>query len=345
MRLRDFGWDPFFETAFEPFRAAGFAPGRVASESREIYEVWTAGGALRAELAGRLRYRAESREDLPAVGDWVAVQAFPDDALAVVHAVLPRKSRLVRKAAGPRAEPQVVGANVDPVFLVTALDRDFNLRRLERYLAVVLDGGCRPVVVLSKADLAGEVEARVGQVGATAPGAPVHAVSALTGQGLDQLARYLAPGRTVALLGSSGVGKSTLVNRLAGEDLQAVAAIRADGRGRHTTTRRQLLRLPGGALVLDTPGLKELGLWDAEEGLGEVFDAIEELGAGCRFRDCGHRGEPGCAVRGAVEDGRLDPAQLANYHKLQREEVYLADLREGGAAVAEKRRWKRMMKG
>lgn len=346
MQLQDFGWQPCFESVFQAHEAPGFLPGRVITESREQYRLATAAGELEAELAGRLRYLAESREELPAVGDWVVAQAFPGEGTAVVHAVLPRESRLARRAAGERTEVQIVGANIDTVFLVTSLNQDFNPRRLERYLAAARDGGCRPVVVLSKADLHADPGPFLERVAAVAGGAPALAVSALTGAGLEALAPYLEPGRTVALLGSSGVGKSTLVNRLAGEDLQAVREIRAgDGRGRHATTRRQLFPLPGGALLLDTPGMRELGLWSDGEGVAEAFEEIEELAASCRFRDCRHRGEPGCAVLRAVEEGDLDAARLASYEKLAREEEHLRLRREVGAAQAEKRRWKAMMAG
>lgn len=339
------GWNRYFADAFEPFASRGLAPGRVAAESRELYRLLTPAGEVLAEPTGALRYHAESREDLPAVGDWVAFQAFPEEGRGIVHALLPRRTRLARRAAGRRTEVQVVAANVDTVWIVTSLNRDLNPRRLERHLAVARDGGARPVVVLSKADLADDRRAAEGRLGGLVGGAPVHAVSAVSGLGLEALEPYLGRGQTVALLGSSGVGKSTLVNALAGAAVQAVREIRAsDDRGRHATTARQLLPLPGGALLLDTPGLRELGTWDAEEALGETFAEIEDLGRDCRFRDCRHEGEPGCAVAEAVARGELDPGRLASYHKLLREETFLADRREKGASYAEKRRWKALSK-
>ncbi len=350
MSLQNLGWTAFFEQAFESFAARGLAAGRVATESREIYRLLTADGELAAELLGALRYRAHRhrtgcRADLPVVGDWVAFQAFGGNT-GIVHAVLPRSTSIARRAAGTSGELQVLAANVDTVLVVSSLNQDLNPRRLERYLALVRQSCARPVVVLSKADLAAASAPLVRSVEAVAAGAPVLTVSALQGTGIDALAGYLRPGETVALLGSSGVGKSTLVNALLGRDRQVVAEIRAgDDRGRHATTCRELIPLPGGGLLLDTPGLRELGLahseaMGAEEALAEVFDDIEALAAGCRFRDCRHQGEPGCAVEAAVAGGRLDAARKAGYDKLRREESFLADRAVGGAAYAEKKRWK-----
>jgi len=335
--LPELGWTPFFEALFMEHAAEGLMAGRVTFASRERYRALTWSGDLDAEPAGRLRHLAGAREELPAVGDWVALSP-PQGGPAIVQAVLPRRSVLARKDAGRGSQREVVAANVDTVFLVTSLDRDLNPRRLERGLALVWDGGASPVILLTKADLVSpeEAEAGLALVERLSPAVPVHAVSALGGDGLDQLADYLRPGRTVALLGSSGVGKSTLLNRLAGHELEATGGVRAsDGRGRHTTTHRHLVRLPAGGLLVDTPGVRELGL-TGEEDLGKVFADVADLAKTCRFRDCRHEREPGCVVRAAIPPDRLE-----SWRKLQREERYAAQRREHTAAYVEKRRWKR----
>jgi ribosome biogenesis GTPase len=329
--LAALGWDARRAAAFAPYRAAGLEPGRVALEHTHLYRVITAGGEALARVSGRFRHEAESRSDFPAVGDWVALEP-PRHADArgrgrtrcTIQAVLPRSSRFVRKTAGSRTEEQVVAANVDVVFLVAGLDGDFNLRRLERCLVLAWESGSEPILLLNKADLAGDLGARIADVQRIAPAVPVVATSARTGTGFEALAAHLQPGRTVALLGSSGVGKSSIVNRLAGRDLLQTRDVRAsDSRGRHTTSARQLVVLPSGALVIDTPGMRELQLWDVDEGVGravgDVFDDIEALAPACRFRDCRHRAEPGCAVRRAVADGRLPRERLDSYLKLQNE--------------------------
>jgi ribosome biogenesis GTPase / thiamine phosphate phosphatase len=259
----------------------------------------------------------------------------------LIHAVLPRRTKFSRKAAGAETEEQVVAANIDVVFVVSALAGDLNARRLERYLALGWESGAEPAVVLTKADLCDDVAAALAEVEAIAIGVAVHAVSNVTGNGLDELSTYFAPGRTIAVLGSSGVGKSTLINRLAGRDLQAVAEVRADGRGRHTTTRRELVPLPGGGLVLDTPGMRELALWDASGGVEGVFEDVGVLAARCRFPDCAHETEPGCAVRAALEDGSLDAERLAGYRKLEGELRHLELKIDKRARSEERKKWRR----
>jgi len=335
--LAGLGWGPFFAEAFASYAADGLVPGRVTIQHRGAYVVHTEAGELPAEVTGRLRHEAARAADLPAVGDWVVDR--PGDPL-LIHAVLPRRTKFSRKAAGAETEEQVVAANVDVVFLVSALAGDLNARRLERYLALGWESGAEPAVVLTKADLCEDVTAALAEVEAIAVGVPVHAVSNLTGEGLDELGPYFADGRTIAVLGSSGVGKSTLVNRLAGSDLQAVAEVRADGRGRHTTTRRELVSLPGGGLVLDTPGMRELALWDASGGVEGVFEDVGVLAARCRFPDCAHETEPGCAVRAALEDGSLDAERLAGYRKLEGELRHL-ELKTDKRARAEERKKRR----
>jgi ribosome biogenesis GTPase len=320
--LDSIGWTPALEDQFAPHAADGLEPARVAVEHRGAYVLYTARGEAQAELAGRLRHAAE-RGELPAVGDWVAVT--PTDP-AIVQAVLPRKTKFSRLAASDHGGTveQVVAANVDVVFLVAGLDGDLNARRLERYLALGWESGAEPVVVLTKADLCTDVEAAVLEVELTAIGVPVHVVSNLTGEGIEELAPYFAAGRTVAALGSSGVGKSSLVNRLAGEELMATGDLRADGRGRHTSSNRQLLRLPGGGLYLDTPGMRELRLWESEEGLAQTFDDVAAAAGRCRFADCSHDREPDCGVRTALADGTLAHERYESWRKLQGELRHLA---------------------
>jgi ribosome biogenesis GTPase len=319
--LDAYGWDPVFAERFVPFAEQGLLPARVIIEYQNIYRVVTEDGELLATVAGRLRHRTPGRVEYPGVGDWVAIRLDPDSDRATIHGVLERKSRFVRKIAGSVVAQQVVAANVDVVLLVTSLDADFNPRRLERYLILTHESGARPVIVLSKTDLSDDLEEHVRiarSVGG--PDVPIHAVCAPRDEGYDALRGYLEPGRTVALLGSSGVGKSTIVNRLAGEELQRTQEVRAaDGRGRHTTTHRQLLLLAGGGLLMDTPGMRELQLWDVDQGVEETFSDLEELGTACRFPDCEHDREPDCAVREAVTEGRLPTERLMSYHKLRRE--------------------------
>jgi ribosome biogenesis GTPase / thiamine phosphate phosphatase len=337
--LTALGWSPSRAEEFIPHAAAGCVPARVAAQHRGGYVVYAESGERPAEVAGQLRHAALGPADLPAVGDWVAVRDAPGADAGTILAVLPRRTVFSRKAAGEAVE-QVVAANVDVVFLVSALGPDLNVRRLERYLAAGWDSGAEPVVVLNKSDLADDLPGATAAVEAVAFGVPVHVVSAADGTGLDGLARHLEGNRTGALLGSSGVGKSSLVNRLVGSERQDVAGLRDDGRGRHTTTYRELIPLPGGGLVLDTPGMRELGLWEAGDGVDQTFADVAELAARCRFADCAHGGEPGCAVLAAVEDGRLPAERLESYRKLLREVRHL-ELKADPRARAEERKRRR----
>jgi ribosome biogenesis GTPase len=340
--LDAYGWDPVFAERFVPFAEQGLRPARVVVQYQQIYRVVTEDGELLATVAGRLRHRTHGRVDYPGVGDWVAIRLDPDSDRATVHGVLERKSRFVRKIAGSVVAQQVVAANVDVVLLVTSLDADFNPRRLERYLVLAHESGARPVIVLSKTDLSDDLDEHVRiarSVGG--PDVPIHTVCAPRDEGYETLRRYLEPGRTVALLGSSGVGKSTIVNRLAGEELQRTQEVRTtDGRGRHTTTHRQLILLADGGLLMDTPGMRELQLWDVDEGVEETFSDVENLGAACRFPDCEHDREPGCAVLAAVAEGRLPTERLASYHKLRRELRALSARQDHQNRLFEKRRVK-----
>ena len=338
--LQDLGWTDSHTTEFEPHAAGGLLPARVAAQHRGAYVLLSELGELRAdEASGRLEHEADA-DGMPAVGDWVAIAARPDEGAATIHAVLPRRTKFSRKVAGLASEEQVLAANVDAVFLVMSLNEDFNVRRLERYITMAWESGAQPVIVLTKTDLCPDWELRVLEVEAIAFGVPVHAVSSISGEGLELVREHVTPGRTIALLGSSGVGKSTLVNTFAGEELLATQEIREDdGEGRHTTTHRQLVLLPDGGLVLDTPGMRELQLWESSDGIAETFSDVEELAAQCRFSDCAHRTEPGCAVQAAIEDGSLQFERWASYKKLQRELAHLERRLDKRLQAEERKRW------
>jgi ribosome biogenesis GTPase / thiamine phosphate phosphatase len=317
--LSALGFGPFFEKQLRPSDGSA-VPARVAAEHRQGYEVWSQAGSGRAQLAGRLRLELENAPSPPGVGDWVLVDAAPGpDRTAVIERVLERRSAFTRGAAGREARAQVVAANVDLVFAVCGLDADFNVRRIERYLARIWASGAEPAVILNKADVCADAAARLAEVQSRAVGAAVYATSALHSRGIDAVRGCIREGTTVALVGSSGAGKSTLVNALLGESRMRTGQVRAsDGRGRHVTTHRQLVLLPGGGLLLDTPGMRELELVD-EGGLDAVFGDIAALAARCRYRDCRHRAEPGCAVKEAAESGALDADRLDHFLKLERE--------------------------
>jgi len=348
MDLHKLGWMPFFQATFSELDMEGIIPARVVQHHRERYVVASESGELDARVSGRLRHEAESRADFPAVGDWVAIIPSPGQGSAVIHRVLPRRGSFSRKAVsagGPQYGPgktdqQVLAANIDTVFLVSGLDGDFNLRRIERYVAVAWDSGGTPVIILNKADLRDDIDEIVERVGEVAIGIDIYAVSARDGEGLDIFDNYLTEGRTAVFLGSSGVGKSTIINRLIGEDVLNTNEVRADdSRGRHTTTHRELIVLPRGGLVIDTPGMREIQMWDDEEGLSRTFEDIEEMARQCRFNDCRHNEEPGCAVRQALEDGRLEPGRYGSYVKMQKEMKHLALRKDVAAQRRQHREW------
>jgi ribosome biogenesis GTPase len=339
MRLPELGWDETFARHFaEHVARPDLQPARVAIEFNHNYRVYVDDGELDATAAGRLKHRAESRAALPAVGDWVAVRKRPDEDRGAIVAVLPRRSWFSRKMAGQVTDEQVVAANVDVIFIVMGLDADFSLRRLERYLLLARESGAAPVIILTKPDLAADVTSQVVEVRTTAGDVPVHVVSPKHNEGVGQVAGYLTTGRTGALLGSSGVGKSTIINRLVGEDVRKTREVReSDSRGRHTTTHRELVKLPSGGLIIDTPGMRELQLWDVNEAVRETFDDVEALGLTCHFTDCRHRDEPRCAVKAAVEEGRLAADRLESYLKLQEELLFLAKQQDERALLERKR--------
>jgi ribosome biogenesis GTPase / thiamine phosphate phosphatase len=335
-RLAGLGWTAELEEDMETYAAAGLFPGRVVAEHRAGYVVRDGEADLLCRARGKLHDGAAVGGLLPAVGDWVAVQPLGPER-GVVEAVLTRRTAISRQEAFKGSGEQVLAANVDVVLLVMGLDNDYNIRRLERYLTTAWDSGASPALVLTKLDLCRDPTIVV-EAESVAMGVPVVAVSNVTGEGLDTLEGMLPAAETVVLIGSSGVGKSTLINRLIGDERLATNGLRADGRGRHTTRHRELFELPGGALLIDTPGLRELQLWQGD--VDEAFADVVELAAECRFSDCGHETEPGCAVRSAIATGRLDAERLKAYRKLQRELASIAGRRDRRLWAENKRRWR-----
>ena len=339
--LNSLGWSLTWKHAFLEANEANGAPARVVREHRGVYALVSEAGGTLAEVSGRFRHRAQMPRDFPAVGDWVVAEQPAPSSHAVIHSVLPRRSAFVRWSAGAKSEDQVVAANVDTVFLVSGLDHDFNLRRIERYLTLAYESGAAPVIILNKADVHDDPDRARQQVEAVARGVPILLVSATAGLGLGALREALAPGKTGALLGSSGVGKSTLVNALLGHEALRTAAVREDdSRGRHTTTHRELISLPGGSVLIDTPGMRELQLVGDDASLARSFDEIVELAGQCRFKDCFHTEEPGCAVQAALADGRLDMERYESYLR-QRKEIRHHQIEQDiHLQNEEKRRWK-----
>jgi ribosome biogenesis GTPase len=338
--LSSYGWSDSLQQQFHDYAARGLVPARVIVQQRGLYVLATPSGEATAQLSGRFAHDAAAG-DYPVAGDWVAVAPRPAEGSATIHHLLPRRTAFTRKAVA-RGGGQTVAANVDVALLAASLNHDLNARRIERYLALAWESGASPAVVLTKADLCTDRSARKAEIEAVALGVPVHVVSAVTGEGLDGLREVLAPGQTAVVLGSSGVGKSSLVNALAGKPVMATQAIREhDARGRHTTTHRELILLPGGRLVLDTPGMRELGVWEADAGVGTTFADIEALTAGCRFRDCSHQAEPGCAVQDALASGRLDAGRWRNYAKLRRELAHIERKDDPRARSEQRKLWSR----
>jgi ribosome biogenesis GTPase len=330
--------------ALQPYADRGLILGRVSVVYRDQYRLYTEWGELKAAAIGALLYRAEDGSQLPATGDWVAAQrTAPDEAM--IHAVLPRRTRFSRRAAGEREQEQMIAANIDLALIVCGLDHDFNLRRIERYLTLARESGADAAVVLNKTDLCASLQARLEEVRRIACGAPVVSICARSAEGIEAIFDLVGRGRTVALLGSSGAGKSTLVNQLLGEQRQRVQEVReSDSRGRHTTTHRELIPLPNGGALIDTPGMRELQLWAGPDSLDSAFADIAELASGCRYRDCAHTVENGCAVQDAIRSGQLDPQRWGSYQKLGAEIAWQERKTSVQAAQAEKQRWKKIHK-
>lgn len=320
MNIKDYGWNEFFENEWKEYSTEGWFPGRIIADYGQMIRVVTEDGELQVS-----RPLAKHEEPMQmAVGDWLALQYLHDTNTTHVKGVLPRKTKFSRAAAGIELKEQIVAANVDIVFLIQSLNKDFNMRRLERYMITAWESGAMPVIVLNKADCCNDVSDKLSIVYSTIPGVEVNAISCLTGEGISEIRKYLSYGKTIALMGSSGVGKSTLLNCLAGRELLKIGEVREDDdKGRHTTTHRELFLMPEGGLILDTPGMRSLSLWEADTGMEAMFGDIEELVTKCRFFDCKHKSEPGCAIREALNNGSLEMKRWESWSKLQREMVNL----------------------
>ncbi|MFO0944616.1 MAG: ribosome small subunit-dependent GTPase A [Planctomycetota bacterium] len=341
--LERLGWNDGWDSAFREHGGGSGVPARICAEHRGQYEYLSEIGEGTAQVAGRLRHQAVERADYPAVGDWVCLETEPGSDRGVIHALLPRRNKLSRKVAGREVEEQIVAANVDVVFLLSSMNGDLNGRRLERFASAVAAIDCQVVVCLSKCDLREDFVSIVDDMRLLFPSFPVLALSAYSGQGLDALIPWLGKGQTVAMLGSSGVGKSTLLNRLLGHERQLTASVReADDRGRHTTTHREMIPLPQGAWLIDNPGIRELQLWDDGADVEATFEDIRQLAAQCRFTDCSHQQEPGCAVREAIESGELEHKRWENFEKMQREVAFMATRHDVHAQREQRKKWKKI---
>lgn len=343
MDLHQYGWNNEWQNKFSTIKQPGWVPGRILSQSVDLYQIMTASSEMNGKISGKWLHESVSAIDFPVTGDWVALQPSTNSN-AVIHSLCQRSNSLMRKQ-NTRQEAQLLGANIDYAFIMTALDHDFNPRRLERYLVIAWENGIQPVILLNKADLCDQSETRLHEAEAVAIGAPIHMISAKQMTGLESVRSYCQTGKTVILIGSSGVGKSTLTNALLGKSIQSTQSIREDdSHGRHTTTRKSLFLLPGGGLLLDTPGLREIQLWGDSTGLSSTFADIETLSQDCRFQNCQHDTEPGCAVKDAIEKGKLSQERLDSYHKLQKELQYQASRENYWELEARRKKWKTISK-
>ncbi|MCE5224152.1 ribosome small subunit-dependent GTPase A [bacterium] len=343
MDLHQYGWNNEWQNKFSIITQPGWIPGRILSQSVDLYQIITEFGEMNGKISGRWRYESLSSTDYPVTGDWVALQPS-SGSNAVIHSLCQRANSLMRKQ-NTKQEAQLLGANIDFAFIVTSLDHDFNPRRLERYLVIAWENNIQPVILLNKADLCGEAEDRLREAEAVAIGAPIHMISAKQLTGLESVRSYCQTGNTIILIGSSGVGKSTLTNALLGKSIQPTQSIREDdSHGRHTTTRKSLFLLPEGGLLLDTPGLREIQLWGDTAGLSSTFADIESLSQDCRFQNCQHESEPGCAVKDAIEKGKLPQERLDSYHKLQKELQYQSSRENYWELEARRKKWKMISK-
>lgn len=343
MKLKNLGWDDFFENHFSKYQTQGYTPLRIIRENCSQYLAIGEAGEFTCSVTGKFQNQAQSKGDFPAVGDWVVAKIYPKESKAKIHQILPRKSAFIRKVAGTTTQEQVVASNIDIVFIVCGLDLNYNVRRIERYLTLAWESGAQPIILLNKADLCEKANQRKDEVESIAIGVPIYTISALQNNGLDIINSYVKKGQTAAFLGSSGVGKSTIINALLGtQKLQVKEVSKLGSRGRHTTTFRELVFLPNQGMLIDTPGMRELQVWGDEEGLKQVFDEIEKLGKNCKFRDCEHQNEPHCAVKKALKTGTLHPDRYTSYKKLKNEFTYLENRKTMKPQVLEKTRWKKI---
>lgn len=345
MELKKLGFNAFVEKHFEQNKKRNLSIGRICAEYKESYKLFSELGELSAIISGKFRNNCKTKENFPAVGDWVLFELFDKESKAVIQKILPRKSKFSRKVAGKETQEQIIASNVDFAFIVCALNYDFNLRRIERYLSLVWQSGATPVIVLTKTDLCEDINKRITEVESIALGVDIHAISNISVNGIDILHKYFSENKTVILLGSSGVGKSSLINNLAKEEVMKVNILRNGiEKGRHTTTHKQMIILQNGGLIIDAPGIRELQLWDAEEGISQSFNDIEEIARHCKFNNCTHVDEPDCAVRKVIENKLLDKKRLENYLKVQKEQEYLTNRQSQSAAKVEKDKWKAIHK-
>jgi ribosome biogenesis GTPase len=341
--LEQYGFDSFFREEFETFRRSGFEAGRISAENKQRYNLITEYGEITGEITGKYLYDADNLASFPKTGDWVVITCFKDENKCIIHNLLDRRSFFSRAQAGKETGAQIIAANIDYLFIVQSFNTDFSINRLERYIVMAEQGKCKPVILINKNDLASNPEDYLIGIRRRLSHLPLFSISCETGDGISELKRFILPGQTYALAGSSGVGKTSIINMLSNDAKLRTADIRTgDGKGKHTTTRRELFLLPGGGIIIDTPGMREFGLWESDISATDVFADINEIAAGCRYADCSHNHESGCAVKNAVENGTITKEKLENFHKLKKENEYLDSLIDNNIYLERKKKEKRL---